>query len=175
MKNYTGGNMKQQIEIIYSNSQYIESYNKAVDLVARERKFLATVFGFPMEGSTWFVNHMIQNNYPQYFLLNKNDVIGWCDISPKEIPEFSHVGTLGMGILKEYRGKGYGKQMLLRTIEHAQTVSKLEKIELTVFESNEYAIRLYKNIGFKEEGRRIKARKIDNIYDNEIEMGMFLT
>ncbi|MDG5816158.1 GNAT family N-acetyltransferase [Chitinispirillales bacterium ANBcel5] len=166
--------MNSIIEIIYTNKNYVESYNKAIDCVARERKYLATVNGFPMEGSEWFITHMIKNKFPQYFLLSNQEVIGWCDITPKDIPEFSHVGTLGMGIIKNYRGKGYGKKLLLKTIEHAKNINHLEKIELTVFESNEIAIRLYQSLGFEIEGKRIKSRKIDNEYDNEIEMGIFL-
>lgn len=166
--------MDSSIEIVYTNDRYSEGYNKAVDAVARERKYLATTSGFPLEGSKWYINHMVQNNYPQYFLLSHKNVIGWCDITPKDIPEFSHVGNLGMGILQTYRGKGLGKLLLLRTIEHAKEMNHLEKIELSVFESNTNAIKLYQSLGFENEGKRMKSRKIDNEYDNEIEMGMFL-
>ncbi len=166
--------MESQIEIVYTNEMYVETYNKVVDEVARERKFLSTVTGFPLDGSKWFINHMIINNYAQYFLINNQKVIGWCDINPKDIPEFSHVGTLGIGIARDYRGKGYGKILLLKAIEHAKNICHLEKIELAVFESNENAIKLYESVGFKVEGKRIKSRKIDNHYDNEIEMGLFL-
>ncbi len=167
--------MSTLIEIVYTNDKYTEGYNKVVDTVAKERRYLSTTSGFPLEGSKWFINHMIEHNYPQYFLLSGKEIVGWCDISPKDIPEYSHVGNLGLGVLKEYRGKGYGKMLLLRTIEHAKDISHLEKVELTVFESNENAITLYQSIGFEIEGKRIKARKIDNKYDNEIEMGLFLS
>lgn len=166
--------MSSTIEIVYTNNKYAEGFNNVVDTVARERRYLSTTSGFPLESSKWFVNHMIVNNYPQYFLLLGRDIIGWCDISPKDIPEYSHVGNLGLGVIRDYRGKGYGKQLLLKTIEHAKEISHLEKIELAVFESNENAIKLYQSIGFEIEGKRIKTRKIDQKYDNEIEMGLFL-
>jgi len=90
--------------IIYSAITYLESFNKAVDSVARERKYLATVNGFTMDETKNFVNYVINNNYAQYFIIYENEVRGWCDIIPKSIPEFSHVGVLGIGILPEYRG-----------------------------------------------------------------------
>jgi len=160
--------------IIYSAITYLESFNKAVDSVARERKYLATVNGFTMDETKNFVNYVINNNYAQYFIIYENEVRGWCDIIPKSIPEFSHVGVLGIGILPEYRGRGLGKKLLAKTINHAKDINKLEKIELVVFESNINAIKLYKEFGFFEEGKRLKARKIDGKYDNELLMGKFL-
>lgn len=162
------------MEIVYTNERYAESYNKLVDEVAKERKYLSTVTGFSLESSKWYIDHMNKNNFPQYFLVFNQQVIGWCDIKPKDIPEFSHVGVLGIGIEEQYRGKGYGTKLLRKTIEHAKSISRLEKIELTVFESNERAIKLYESLGFTVEGKRLKSRKMDGAYDNEIEMGLFL-
>jgi len=160
--------------IIYSSITYLESFNKAVDSVARERKYLATVNGFTLDETKDFINYVINNNYAQYLIIYENEVRGWCDIIPKSIPEFSHVGVLGIGILPEYRGRGLGKKLLAKTINHAKDINKLEKIELVVFESNINAIKLYKEFGFFEEGKRLKARKIDGKYDNELLMGKFL-
>ena len=166
--------MDTNFDIVYSNEKYAESYNKTVDEVARERKYLSTVNGFSLDSSKWFINHMVSNKYPQYFLILNENVIGWCDINPKDVPEYQHVGILGIGILKDYRNKGYGKKLLLKSINHAKEINHLEKIELTVFESNNTALELYKSIGFKIEGKKEKARKIDTVYDNEIIMGLFL-
>ena len=163
------------IELIkYTSMRYVESYNKAVDTVAKERKYLATVEGFPLEGTKQFVNFVVEQNYAQYLLVVNDEVKGWCDIIPKSIPEFSHVGVLGMGLLPEFRGKGFGKILMDNTLQHAKNNNKIEKIELNVFESNKAAINLYRKIGFIEEGKRIKSRKIDGIYDNEILMGKFI-
>lgn len=162
-------------EIIqYTSLKYVESFNKAVDMVARERIYLATVEGFPLDGTIQFVTSIIEHNYAQYLLIFDNEVKGWCDIIPKTIPEFSHVGVLGMGILPEYRGKGFGQQLIERTLQHVNNNCKYEKVELNVFESNVKAINLYRKFGFFEEGKRIKSRKIDGIYDNEILMGKFI-
>ena len=160
--------------IEYTSFNFVESINKAIDVVARERKYLATVVGFPLDGTKSFVNFIIDNNYAQYLLLLNNEVKGWCDIIPKGIPEFSHVGVLGMGILPEYRGKGFGKEILEKAIKHAKEINKIEKIELSVFENNENAIKLYKSFGFFEEGKRLKSRKIDGRYENEVLMGKYI-
>jgi len=164
---------KKTISIHYSSADLVESYNRAVDLVAKERKYLSTIEGFSLESSRDFLSYVIQYNFAQYFLISGKTVIGWCDVIPKSIPEFSHVGVLGMGILPEYRGKGYGKKLMDKTIKHAFTINNLEKIELIVYESNEGAISLYRKAGFIEEGKRMQVRKIDGRYENELFMGMF--
>lgn len=160
--------------IQFTSLKYVESFNRAVDIVARERKYLATVEGFPLDGTIQFVTSIIENNYAQYLLIFDNEVKGWCDIIPKSIPEFSHVGVLGMGLLPEYRGKGFGQQLIEITLQHVNNNSKIEKVELNVFESNENAIKLYRKFGFFEEGKRLKSRKNDGMYDNEILMGKFI-
>lgn len=166
--------MPNELEIVYTNRKYAESYNKAVDTVARERTFLATAEGFSLDISKNYINYLVENNYPQYFLISNDDVVGWCDITPKSIREFSHIGALGMGVLAEFRNQGHGRRLLLRSMEHARTVTKLEKIELDVFESNLNAIKMYRSVGFRVEGKRINARKLDGVYDNDIQMGLFL-
>jgi ribosomal protein S18 acetylase RimI-like enzyme len=162
------------IAIKYTSLDYVTSLNKTTDIVARERKYLATVSGYPLEGTKSFVSFIIDNNFAQYVLISNQEVIGWCDIIPMSIPEFSHIGVLGMGLLREYRGKGLGRELLMKAIEHAKIKNKIEKIELHVFESNTNAIKLYKKIGFTEEGIKSKARKIDGYYDNEVLMGLFV-
>jgi len=163
-----------EIKIVYSNLEYAKSYNKALTRVAQERDFLASIDGFSLEGTISFMQEIIQNNHAQYFAIANNKVIGWCDIIPKSMVGFKHVGTMGMGIVKEYRGQGIGSRLLKEAINHSQNICHLEKIELDVFESNINAIKLYKKLDFIEEGKRIKARKLDNIYTNEIQMGLIL-
>ncbi|GAK53351.1 acetyltransferase protein [Candidatus Moduliflexus flocculans] len=152
-----------------STKQYAPSFNKAVDLVARERKYLATVEGFSLESSLNYVTFMEEHDYPQYFAISDEDVVvGWCDITPKSIPEFRHVGVLGIGIIAPFRNQGIGRALLETTLQHAKKKSGVERVELLVFASNQRAIELYKKCGFEYEGEKRKVRKIDGRYENEI-------
>lgn len=164
-----------KIRIERSSRKYAKSFNNAVDLVARERLYLATVEGFPPESSEGFVAYMEDADLPQYFAILDDEVIGWCDITPKSIPEFAHVGVLGMGVIQGYRGRGLGRSLLEKTLLHAKEISGLGKVELTVFKSNESAIKLYESFGFVLEGERKNSRKIDGRYDSEVLMGKFLS
>ena len=84
---------------------------------------------------------------------------------------FRHVGTLGMGILPKYRGKGLGHRLATDTIR-AATDAGMERIELEVFASNERAIALYRKLGFVIEGIKRNARKLDGVYDDNIFMAL---
>jgi len=164
----------QSIYITRSTEEYAKSYNQTVNSVIREQKYLVSIKEFSLEDTTNHLKLICDNNFPQYFLLENNIVIGWCDIIPRSITGYKHVGLLGMGLLSKFRGKGYGKILAEKTIEHATHITKLEKVELVVFESNIIAYKLYKKLGFFEEGKRLKTRKINGQYDNEILMGKFL-
>ncbi len=58
-------------------------------------------------------------------------------------------GIYGLGVLPEYRGKGYGRAILLKAVEKLKAV-KAEQIMLQVAAENENALSLYKSCGFEE-------------------------
>ncbi|GAT64250.1 GNAT family N-acetyltransferase [Paludibacter jiangxiensis] len=160
--------------IQYTSFAYTESYCRAVDVVARERQYLGATEGFPLDASFSFAKTIIENNLAQYFAIDNNQVVGWCDIIPKSYEGLGHVGVLGMGVISEYRGKGLGTLLLQKTIEHARNINHLEKVELDVFESNSSAIARYRKFGFEVEGKRENGRKLDDVYDNILLMRKFI-
>lgn len=162
--------LDKDITIEKASLKYAASSCRAVTSVARERKYLATLKGFGLEATKKFVGMVEANDYAQFYALDGGRVVGWCDIVPKTQEGFSHVGVLGMGVLKAYRGKGLGKALMARALRHAKEVNSLEIVELDVFESNSNAFKLYESFGFLVEGRKIKGRKIDGVYDNVIIM-----
>ena len=166
--------LPQSITITRSKEEHAELYNKVVNAVVREKKYLLSVEEFSLESTKNFLKFICDNDLPQYFLIENNIIVGCCDIITKTIIGYEHVGVLGMLLAPEFRGKGYGKILAEKTLDHAKNITKLEKVELEVFESNINAYKLYKKLGFFEEGKRIKTRKINGQYDNHILMGKFL-
>ncbi len=151
--------------------KYAASFCAAVDAVARERKYLGSTTGFPEDSTREFVKNIVKNNLAQFYALDGEKVVGWCDILPRQYEGFGHVGVLGMGVIASHRGMGIGKQLLRRTLDHAKNANGLEKVELEVFKSNAAAIGIYESMGFVREGERIDARKLDGQYDNVVLMG----
>jgi ribosomal protein S18 acetylase RimI-like enzyme len=61
-------------------------------------------------------------------------------------------GIYGFGVLPEQRGRGYGRQILARTIEYALAHGR-RPIILEVAPENERALNLYLSVGFRETNR----------------------
>jgi ribosomal protein S18 acetylase RimI-like enzyme len=78
-----------------------------------------------------------------------------------------------MGLLAEARGRRVGSRLLRSAIARCRERG-IEKIELQVLASNRPARALYRKFGFKQEGRRVRARKLDGKYDDVVLMGKLL-
>ena len=76
-----------------------------------------------------------------------------------------------MGVIAGHRGRGLGRALVGAVIDAARRAG-LEKIELSVYASNVPALSLYRSVGFVEEGRKVRGRKVDGRYDDVILMGL---
>jgi RimJ/RimL family protein N-acetyltransferase len=68
------------------------------------------------------------------------------------------------------RGKGYGQESTNLILDFGFTTLNLERVELFTFDFNKKAQKCYRKVGFKEVGRRRKARFIDGQYRDDIIM-----
>lgn len=161
------------IAIAPIDGQHIVSYRECVGSVAREKRFLPMREAFPLEEVEGFVLGNIANGFTHFVALDGAKVVGWCDIVPKEAEFLRHVGRLGMGVLREYRGHGIGTALIRRALIHAKAAG-LEKVELEVFASNASAIALYERHSFEREGLLRRAGKIGGIYDDVVIMGRMM-
>ena len=127
-------------QIVPIAEEHIPGFRAAVDVVARETKYLAFLEAPPLEDVTRFVRDNMERGYPQFVVLSAGTVVGWCDVIPNRTRViYSHCGSLGIGLLPEFRGKGIGRQLMRRTIDAAFAFG-LTRIELTVREANANAI-----------------------------------
>jgi RimJ/RimL family protein N-acetyltransferase len=160
-----------KIELI--SEEHIVGFHEAVDLVAKEGKYLARIQAPPIADAIAFANENIAKGNAHYLAMDGSKVIGWCDIVPMKKEVFSHCGVLGMGIIDGYRGKGIGKRIVKAALDKAKS-NGLERVELEVFHTNVDAIALYEKVGFHTEGRKRKAAKLNGEYLDTIQMALFL-
>jgi RimJ/RimL family protein N-acetyltransferase len=71
----------------------------------------------------------------------------------------AHTGEFGVSVHPGFQGVGIGRMLIVTLLNWAKNNSLLEKVYLNVFATNRHAIKLYKDLGFIEEGRHIKAIK----------------
>jgi ribosomal protein S18 acetylase RimI-like enzyme len=159
------------IEIVPITQGHIEGFHKTLDIVARERRYLAFLEAPPLEATRAFNLDMIEQGFPQLVVLSAGEVVGWCDVTPKPRPIYAHSGVLGMGLLPQFRRQGIGKRLILQALAAARAFG-LQRVELTVRENNANAIALYKKVGFEIEGVQRNAILLDGTYENLILMAV---
>jgi ribosomal protein S18 acetylase RimI-like enzyme len=160
-------------QILYAEEKWIPSYREALDLVAREKIYIEMIEAPPLEKVREFQMGLISKNGPVYYAVQDQQVVGWCDVFPKDNPRQKHRGGLGMGILPSFRGQGLGSQLMDAVLRHSKLFG-LEKIELQVYTTNTPAISLYKKFGFVEEGLTRSYRKVDGVTFDALSMAKFL-
>ena len=149
----------------------IEGFHRAVDAVARERKYLAFLEGPPLESARAFVLDNIARGNPQFVAIAEGEVVGWCDVVRNSRPVHAHCGVLGMGLLPEFRGRGHGRPLIEAALRSAVT-SGFSRVELMVHADNGRAIALYERVGFVREGIKRRATCIDGRFDDTIMMAI---
>ncbi|MDO8631903.1 MAG: GNAT family N-acetyltransferase [Phycisphaerales bacterium] len=151
------------------SEKYADSFHACLDSVAREKKFLAQTEAPPLERVRGFVKDSVKNDVPQFIAVDGRVVVGWCDIFPDWPETKKHCGSLGMGVLKDYRRHGIGARLLLATMAKAKKKG-ITRITLKVRADNAGAIRLYEDTGFVTEARLKNAMKFDGVFHDEFQM-----
>jgi RimJ/RimL family protein N-acetyltransferase len=161
------------VNIVPIAEGHIEGFRRTLDIVARERRYLAFLEAPPLPSTRAFILDMIEQCYPQFVAMAGDEVVGWCDIIPNSRPIKAHCGVLGMGLLPQFRGQGLGKRLIQRTLDAARACG-LTRVELSVREDNANAIALYRMIGFAQEGLQRNAVRLDGAYEDVLTMAILL-
>jgi RimJ/RimL family protein N-acetyltransferase len=150
------------------------AYHSLVDEIKDEGKYLFSTLRFSLEDTGKYIeSHEAMSNPVWGAFDDQGTLLGWIDFNRGGFSEIAHTATIGMGVKKEFRGKGIGTALMDACIASAKTLG-IEKLELEVFASNTAARALYIKKGFFEEGIRLKKRKFEDRYDDLVCMGLFL-
>lgn len=79
---------------------------------------------------------------------------------------------IGIEILKEYQGKGYGSEAITWILGWAFQRLGLHRVQVRAFGWNVRAIELYKKLGFKEEGRWRDALWHNGQFWDDVQLSM---
>ena len=151
-----------------------DGFWRALDVVAREHRYLIFQEAPPLESTRKFIAQVLAKGWSQFYALHDGKVVGWCDVVRDERPDRAHIGRLGIGILPEYRGQKIGARLLAATIADAFEKG-LTRIDLEVYAGNARAIALYKKFGVVDEGRKRHARCLDGVPEDSILMALLKT
>ena len=107
----------------------VEGLSAAVEAVARERRYLAAVDGFGVDGTRAFADGLARGGGVQLVVRSAGRVVGWCDVQRHPFEGFRHGGVLGIGLLPAWRARGVGAALLARTLEAAEAAG-MTRVEL---------------------------------------------
>jgi RimJ/RimL family protein N-acetyltransferase len=159
------------VSIVPIAEAHAASYRECLDIVAREGRYLAQLEALPLERIQGFVRESVANDSAQFVALAGERVVGWADVFPAWAQAIAHCGSLGMGVLPEFRGKGLGERLLLACISKAWSKG-ITRIELEARADNARAIRLYERLGFVHEAVKCRAMRFDGVYYDSAQMSL---
>ncbi|HET7727300.1 MAG TPA: GNAT family protein [Candidatus Limnocylindrales bacterium] len=100
-----------------------------------------------------------------------NRLIGSCAFSQLDPDNGSVLFHITIGE-RDTWGQGYGTEATALMVDHAFGTLGLHRVALAVFEFNERAIRAYRRVGFRIEGRAREAIRRDGRWWDEIQMSL---
>lgn len=139
---------------------FVSSPNEIPSNINKEKEKIRKSFG---EGNLYIVYEI------------EGLVVGFLVFNRFAHQRLNHAGSIGMGITDEYTNQGIGTKLIEFLINWAKKQNDLEKICLGVTSVNERAIKVYRRMGFVEEGRqRNQIKYEDGSYGDDILMAYYL-
>jgi len=150
----------------------IINYSKV--LFASTNQVLTTLeeYTITVDNEIKWIENLNDNSNSLLLVAEMNDdIVGLLFFIPNSKKKIAHTGEFGVSVHPKYQVLGIGKNLIENLLEWATANEQIEKIYLQVFATNIHAIKLYKEMGFIEEGRHIKAiKQLDGEYVDIVQM-----
>jgi putative acetyltransferase len=133
------------------------------DFCAERCPFVRGRSGIPtVEQEAAFIRRFLDSP-PSMLLVARAEerIVGMLDFCCRPHPQESHAGELGMSVLQPFRRRGIGRALLTALFERLRAFPQVRRVELEVFATNQGAIQLYQSCGFRHEGCRERAVRVD--------------
>ena len=88
------------------------------------------------------------------------------------VDALARTGEVGLSLLAEHRGRGYGRDALRVLVEYAFRSRNLRRVHLQTLAANAAALAAYRAVGFVEEGRLREHAWVEGAYDDIVLMGL---
>ena len=129
-----------------------------------------------LEQQTEQLSQSTQSDYSGVFVLEDTDaseIAGFVGCRQNTRQRDQHSAHLVIGIKQHHTGKGWGRK-LLQEAENWAIDRAIHRLDLSVMANNHIAISLYESVGFKIEGTKRDAVKLESGYYDEHVMGKLL-
>jgi RimJ/RimL family protein N-acetyltransferase len=160
-------------EAIKSDAKALVDY---VNTISGETDFMTFgpgEFGMSIEQEESYLNNAsIQRNAIYLIVEAGGRIIGSLNFSGGARPRVAHTGEFGVSVLEEYWGNGIGTELIKYLIKWSKESGVVRKLNLRVRTDNSKAIRLYKQLGFVEEGVKTREFQIKGKFYDSMLMGL---
>ena len=168
-------------ELIIDRAQQrdAEEYCKISNQGFKETRYLSRSSedeGISLEACRGFIEDVVNSEKETLLVAKYMDrIVGFGDIlGCLNRSKMKHKCDLNVFVLKEFWGLGIGSTLMKALIDFAYDAG-YEKIDLSVADDNERAVKLYERMGFEETGREVHALKhADGDYSDWVMMVKFL-
>tara|TARA_R110000824_G_scaffold336_7_gene2096 strand:- start:9196 stop:9732 length:537 start_codon:yes stop_codon:yes gene_type:complete len=109
-----------------------------------------------------------------FIVEDSKQICGHVDLRALHEPCTQHRSLLGLGVLKESQGKGFGALLTRYAMNWAKSNDLIEIIDLAVLSSNLPAIRLYEKLGFERICEIHDMFRVDGQSESHIMMSKIL-
>lgn len=82
-------------------------------------------------------------------------ILGFATVIGGHLRRTQRTARFEVMVAKQARGQGVGRALTESAIDWYRASPHLDKLSLAVFDDNERAVALYRELGFVEEGRRV--------------------
>ncbi|MBA2362513.1 MAG: GNAT family N-acetyltransferase [Chloroflexia bacterium] len=146
-----------------------------IDAVARERVYLLNTEAYwGVEGQREWIRALHRTGGTMLVTeAPEGALVAWADLARTNVALTRHTATLGTGVRAGWRDAGLGRA-LLQEITRAARELGIEKLELHVRSTNARAIHVYESLGWQHEGVGLRAYKQDGMYEDRVQMGLWL-
>ncbi len=159
------------LKIIPARESHFTGLREALDVVAREKRYLLFIQAPPLDQCIAFYRSIQLHGHCQVIAEIDDVVVGWCHVLPVRGEVRVHVGELGIGLIPSARHRGIGQMLIQAAIDTAWEKG-LSRIELSVRIDNTNAKALYERMGFHTEGVHRQAFQVDGEYFDALSMAL---
>lgn len=143
--------------------------------IEAEAAHLVPKGGERKESILYVLARFIVNRRRTRILITTNDkkIVGYISVIFAKFRKLKGNAYLALSVAPSHRNRGIGTGLLQAAEEFAREHS-VRRLELEVFAKNEKAVKLFKRLGYEEEGRRRRAVQDQDGFDDIIFMAKFL-
>lgn len=127
------------------------------------------------ETEKWDEEEWLRRIESMYFVEVDGEWVGMIGAFQDKRSKLNHImKVVSFFVLPEFRGKGFGRELLSKVIRDSKQIENVKKLELGVITTQEKAYQLYLSLGFKMVGEQKFAVKVQKEYYDEYLMELYL-